>query len=117
MADAKTIDNLGPEVHKRYMDALKLLDEKDVEKVFKTPAIAGRIETLTVSPSYSMVEELFNTRENKSSPFVPPPKFFLTSSNIFTSSIIPALDENDKIAMLKNASNLPKTEEDERKEL
>ena len=118
MADAKTIDNLGPQAHKDYMNALKLLGEKDVSKVFKSSDIAKRAETLTVTPSPQKADELFDLNKNESSPFVPPYSYFITTSDIFTHDIIPSLgDENNILNQLKNLNALPKNEDDEKKAL
>lgn len=102
MPDAKTVDNLGPEAHQRYINDTKILSEKEVQRVFKTPNVATRAEVLKVAPQVSEIEQLMGVSESFSSPFAPPPQETLTSS-IFTFQIIPNFGPiNELVEKLKS---------------
>ena len=88
MVDAKTIDNLPPDVNRRFIEDTKLLSEEDVKKVFQTPSIATRAEILKTAPEITKLDVLFGLEEIETSPFAAPENFVL-ATNIFTYQLIP----------------------------
>jgi len=97
MVNAKTVDNLGPEVNNSYMKAIELLSEEEVKKIFQTPSIANRAEILKTAAQPLESDKLFRLNESVSSPFEPPENFVL-AANIFSHQLIPAMGT---IAILK----------------
>ncbi|MFA6119323.1 MAG: DUF5399 family protein [Parachlamydiales bacterium] len=90
MADAKTVDNLGLEVHKRYIDDVKLLSEEEVKKIFQAPSVASRAEILKTAPQLTEMDLLWGTNQSETSLFEPPANFAVTS-NIFSYQMVPSL--------------------------
>ncbi|NGX33593.1 MAG: hypothetical protein K1060chlam4_01664 [Candidatus Anoxychlamydiales bacterium] len=90
MDKAKTVDNLGPEVHNAYMRAEKLLDEPGVQKISQTPSIAQRAEVLTTAAQPLESDKLFRLNERASSPFAPPEDFVLRA-DIFSHQLVPTM--------------------------
>jgi len=108
---AKTIDNLGPEVHKRYIDDVKLLSDEEIQKIFKTPNIATRVEELQRAPQLKELEILWGLKESESFIFAPPPGFAI-SADLFTYQLIPSFgsikDIIEKLQLSKKASDKKK---------
>ncbi|NGX41297.1 MAG: hypothetical protein KR126chlam4_01136 [Candidatus Anoxychlamydiales bacterium] len=104
MADAKTIDNLGPEVNNSYMRAMELLSEEEVKKIFQTPSIAKRAEVLTTAAQPLESDKLFGLKESESSPFAPPEDFVLAADS-FSYQLVPSMGItatlNEKLDSLK----------------
>ncbi|KKL79945.1 hypothetical protein LCGC14_2009760 [marine sediment metagenome] len=104
MADAKTIDNLGPEVNNSYMRAMELLSEEEVKKIFQTPSIAKRAEVLTTAAQPLESDKLFGLKESESSPFAPPEDFVLAADS-FSYQLVPSMGItatlNEKLGSLK----------------
>lgn len=96
MADAKTIDNLGPEVNRRYIDDTRLLSDEEVQKIVQTPSVARRAEVLKTAPKFTEIDLLWGVQERASSPFVEPPNFVLTT-DVFTYSLIPSIGTGSEI--------------------
>ena len=90
MADAKTVDNLGPEVNNSYMRAMELLGEEEVKKIFQTPSIAKRAEVLKTAAQPLESDKLFGLKESASSPFVPPENFVLSAES-FSYQLVPTM--------------------------
>jgi len=88
MVDAKTIDNLPPDVNRRFIEDTKLLSEEDVKRVFQTPSIAARAEVLKTAPEITKLDVLFGLEQIETSPFAAPENFVL-ATNIFTYQLIP----------------------------
>ena len=76
MTDAKTIDNLGPETHKRFIENTKLLSDADIAKFFAS-ANLGKISDRTTSIITDAVSgselDKFLGFEQKTSNFMSPP--------------------------------------------
>ena len=106
MVEAKTVDNLGPEVHQRFINDVKLLNEEEVQKFFQSPSVAKRAEILKTSPKHAETDILWGLSDIGTSLFNEPPDFVL-STDIFTYKIIPSLEEKDVMEKL----NLIKKEE------
>ncbi len=96
MADAKTVDNLGPDVHQRFIEDTRLLSDEEVQKIYQTPSIAKRAEVLKTAPKYSEIDLLWGVQDRETSPFVEPPDFVLTT-DVFTYSLIPSLGSGSEI--------------------
>jgi len=109
MNKSKTVDNLGSEVHQRYIDGTKLLSEEELIKVFQSPNVAKRAEVLTTAPKYPELDLLWGFRERETSPFVPPPNFVLTT-NVFIYQLIPSFGPDEKL--LEKLDYLKAKEED-----
>lgn len=90
MAESKTIDNLGPEVHQNFIDKTRLLSDEEVQKIIQTPSIAARAEILTTAPTFPETDLLWETQRKESSPFAEPPGFVL-ATDVFTHAVIPAI--------------------------
>ncbi|NGX52975.1 MAG: hypothetical protein KR126chlam5_01282 [Candidatus Anoxychlamydiales bacterium] len=90
MADAKTVDNLGPEVNNSYMRAMELLGEEEVKKIFQTPSIAKRAEVLRTAAQPLESDKLFGLNESASSPFATPENFVL-AADIFSHQLVPTM--------------------------
>lgn len=96
MADAKTIDNLGVEVNKRYIDDLKLINEEDVKRIFQTPSVATRAEVLKTAAQLSEFDMLWGIGSSETTLFEAPPNFMMTS-NVFTYQLIPSFGPTNEI--------------------
>lgn len=112
MAESKTIDNLGPDVHQKFINDTRLLNDEEVKKIFETPKIAERAEVLKTAPKYSEIDLLWGTQQ-KTSPFVEPPDFVLTT-NVFTHSLIPSLGSGLEISQKLESLKEEKDSEVER---
>ncbi|MBN2479735.1 MAG: DUF5399 family protein [Parachlamydiales bacterium] len=97
MSDAKTVDNLGPEVHNRYMQDISLLSEKEVQKFLKTPSVASRTEILKIQPSYPELDLLWGLSQNNTTPFAPPANYFIATTDIFTYQLMPSFGPVEEI--------------------
>ena len=95
MAEAKTVDNLGADVHQRYINDTRLLSEEE-KTLFKTPDIAKRAEVLETALKYPHIELLWGLQEKETSFFIEPPGFVLTT-DVFTYSLIPSLGPDSQI--------------------
>jgi hypothetical protein len=114
MADAKTVDNLGPEVHKRYIDDIKLLSEEDVKKIFQTPSVASRTEVLKTAPQLSEFDLLWGITQTETSPFEAPPNFAMTS-DIFSYQLIPSFGPTNDIIEKLNSLDFKKKKKKKKK--
>jgi hypothetical protein len=119
MADSKTIDNLGPEVHQRYIEGTKLLTEEELSKFFKTPEVATRTEILETAAKYSKLDLLWGIQQRETSPFEEPPNFVLTT-NVLTYLLIPSLGSGkeiyEKLKSIKEKEEEEGSEEESEKE-
>jgi hypothetical protein len=91
MSDAKTVDNLGLDVHQNYIDKTRLLSDEEVQKIYQTPNIASRAEVLTTAPKYSEIDLLWGAAESQPSFFAEPPNFVL-ATDVFTYKTIPSVE-------------------------
>lgn len=102
MADAKTVDNLGADVHQRFIDDTRLLNDEELQKIYQTPSIAKRAEVLKTAPKFSEIDLLWGAQEKETSPFAEPPNFVLTT-DVFTHLLIPSVGNgNDIIQKLES---------------
>ncbi|NGX64155.1 MAG: hypothetical protein KR126chlam6_01582 [Candidatus Anoxychlamydiales bacterium] len=119
MVDAKTIDNLPPEVNRRFIEDTKLLSEEDVKKVFQTPSIATRAEVLKTAPETTKLDMLFGLEKIETSPFAAPDNFVL-ATNIFTYQLIPNFgpinEIIEKLESIEEKKKKRKKEEEEAEE-
>ncbi len=119
MADAKTIDNLGPEVHQDFINRIQLLSEEEVKKLTETPSIAKRAEVLTTAIKPLESDKLFGLETSQTSPFIPPKELVL-AIDVLTHSLIPSLGTTAELLQkLKslNESDLSEEEKDQMKSL
>jgi len=112
MTDAKTVDNLGADVHQRYINDTRLLSEEE-QTLFKVPNIAKRAEVLKTAPNYPQIELLWGLQEKETSPFVEPPGFVLTTA-VFTYSLIPSIGHDSEIIEKLEALKEKKDSDEER---
>jgi len=103
MADAKTVDNLGPQVHQRYIEDTRFLSKEELAKLAPS-SIAKKVEVLETAAKPLETDLLFKTKESESSPFAPPEDFVL-GLNVFTSSIAPNMGTLEEIQERLNSLN------------
>ncbi len=96
MDKAKTVDNLGPRAHERFIENAKLLSDEELQKVIQTPTVAKRTETLTTTPIYPELIKLWQLQNNAAWPFEKPPFFETASSNLFSNQLVPNLGPLDE---------------------
>lgn len=117
MADARTVDNLGPQAHEQYIKNALLSEREDVKKVSKNPSIATRAEILTTSPTSTALDQLWGIKKSATSPFTPPANFFLTTADIFTHQLVPTLglvsSMLEKLQSLAASSKTPLSQKEE----
>jgi Family of unknown function (DUF5399) len=109
MADinAKTIDNLGPEAHQRFIEGTRLLGDEEIQRIIQTPNVAQRAQVLKTTLVPSKTDVLFEETLVKKSPFDPPENFVL-GKEVLTHQLIPSLGSPNQMASKLN--NLKETD-------
>lgn len=96
--NSRTVDNIGIDVHKRYIDDSSLLSKEEKE-IFQTPNIASSVaksaEVLSIAPK-SLETDILLGVQQKTTPFAPPPEFVLRT-NIFTYNLIPPISNGEDL--------------------
>ncbi len=97
----KTIDNLGEEVSRKYVE-----NQQALEQAFLDDFVGDLTKVVSQSPyqihEKSEFQQKFNTQQ-KNEPwadFLPPPGFFSSMRRLFTYQLIPSMGTPEKIELL-----------------
>ena len=117
MADIKTLDNLGPDAYNRYIHDTKLLSETDLQKLTLAPDIAKKTEILRTTPFFAELEKLWGLFQNNTTLFSPPKDYFLSTSDVFTTHLVPGINADGLLQQLKNFQETKKLSAEDKQSL